>query len=292
MITVTGASGHLGRLAVAELLDRGVPAEQLVAVVRTPEKVADLAAKGVQVRIGDYDDPATLGPALAGTRTLLFISGSEVGKRVEQHRNLVDAARAVGVELIAYTSILKADTSSVPLAAEHLATEQLIRDSGLPFVLLRNGWYLENYTESVLPQALATGAVIGSAGDGRVAAATRADFAAAAGAVLTDPGAGAPGSVYELGGDQPFTLAELAAEITAVSGRQVGYQDLPADVYAKALADAGVPEAFAGVLAASDLGIARGDLTTDSGDLSRLIGRATTSLAAALRAAHAALPSS
>jgi NAD(P)H dehydrogenase (quinone) len=142
MITVTGASGHLGRLAVADLLDRGVPAEQLVAVVRTPEKAADLAAKGVQVRIGDYDDPATLGPALAGTRKLLFISGSEVGKRVEQHRNLVDAARAAGVELIAYTSILKADTSSVPLAAEHLATEQLIRDSGLPFVLLRNGWYL------------------------------------------------------------------------------------------------------------------------------------------------------
>ncbi|WP_326550083.1 SDR family oxidoreductase [Micromonospora sp. NBC_01813] len=292
MITVTGATGHLGRLVVADLLDRGVPAEQIVAVVRTPDKAADLAAQGVQVRTGDYDRPETLGAALAGTRKLLLVSGSEVGKRVPQHRNVIDAAQAAGVDLIVYTSLLKADTTSVPLAAEHLPTEELIRASGLPFVLLRNGWYLENYTEMGLAQALASGAVIGSAGDGRVAAATRADFAAAAAAVLTDPAAGKPGSVYELGGDQPFTLTELAAEITAVSGRQVGYQDLPADVYAKALTDAGVPELFAQVLAASDVGISRGELTTDSGDLSRLIGRPTTSLGTALRTAIAALPAS
>ncbi|MFY1652747.1 SDR family oxidoreductase [Solwaraspora sp. WMMB762] len=297
MITVTGAAGQLGRLVVDELLDGGLPPAQIVAVVRNPQKAGDLAARGVQVRHGDYDQPQTLGPALAGTRKLLLISGSEVGRRIDQHRNAVAAAKAAGVDLIAYTSILNADTSSVPLAAEHLATEQLIRDSGLPFVLLRNGWYLENYTGSVLPQALATGSVLGAAGSGRVAAATRADFAAAAVAVLTAPApagsadtAGTAGTVYELGGDEPFTLAELAAEISRHSGREVGYQDLPADVYAKALTDAGVPEAFASMLAASDVGISRGDLTTDSGDLARLIGRPTTSLGDAVRAALAGLP--
>ncbi|WJK41289.1 SDR family oxidoreductase [Solwaraspora sp. WMMA2056] len=289
MITVTGASGHLGRLVVTDLLDRGVPAGEIVAVVRDPAKAADLAARGVQVRVGDYDRPETLGPALAGTRRLLLVSGSEVGKRVPQHRNVIDAATSAGVELIVYTSILRADTSSVPLAAEHLATEELVRASGLPFVLLRNGWYLENYTEAALPQALATGSVFGSAGDGRVAAATRADFAAAAAAVLTDPAAADPaGVVYELGGDHPFTLAELAAEISQASGRPVDYQDLPEDVYAKALTDAGVPAEFAAVLAASDVGISQGDLTTDSGDLRRLIGRPTTTLASAVRAAVAA----
>ncbi|WFE26139.1 SDR family oxidoreductase [Solwaraspora sp. WMMD791] len=289
MITVTGAAGHLGRLVVADLLDRGVPAGEIVAVVRDPAKGADLTARGVQVRVGDYDRPETLGPALAGTRRLLLVSGSEVGKRVPQHRNVIDAATSAGVELIAYTSILRADTSSVPLATEHLATEELVRASGLPFVLLRNGWYLENYTETALPQALATGSVFGSAGDGRVAAATRADFAAAAATVLTDPaGAGPAGSVYELGGDHPFTLAELAAEISQASGRTVSYQDLPADVYAKALTDAGVPAELAAVLAACDVGIQQGDLTTDSGDLRRLIGRPTTTLASAVRAAVAA----
>ncbi|ROO62955.1 NAD(P)H dehydrogenase (quinone) [Micromonospora sp. Llam0] len=291
MITVTGAAGQLGRLVVDELLDGGLSPAQIVAVVRNPDKADDLAARGVQVRHGDYDQPQTLGPALAGTSKLLLISGSEVGRRIDQHRNAVAAATAAGVDLIAYTSILKADTSSVPLAAEHLATEQMIRDSGLPYVLLRNGWYLENYTGSVLPQALATGSVLGAAGSGRVAAATRADFAAAAAAVLTAPApAVATGTVYELGGDEPFTLAELAAEISRHSGREVGYQDLPADVYAKALTDAGVPEAFASMLAASDVGISRGDLTTDSGDLARLIGRPTTSLGEAVRATLAGLP--
>ncbi|MFV2087742.1 SDR family oxidoreductase [Micromonospora sp. LOL_021] len=291
MITVTGAAGQLGRLVVDELLDSGLPPAQIVAVVRNPEKAGDLAARGVQVRHGDYDQPQTLGPALAGARKLLLISGSEVGRRIDQHRNVVAAATSAGVDLIAYTSILKADTSSVPLAAEHLATEQMIRDSGLPFVLLRNGWYLENYTGSVLPQALATGSVLGAAGSGRVAAATRADFAAAAVAVLTAPApTDATGTVYELGGDGPFTLAELAAEISRHSGREIAYQDLPADVYTKALTDAGVPEAFAGMLAASDVGISRGDLTTDSGDLARLIGRPTTSLGDAVRAALVGLP--
>ncbi|WP_347403617.1 NAD(P)H-binding protein [Solwaraspora sp. WMMD406] len=173
MITVTAASGHLGRLVLTELLDRGVPPEQIVAAVRTPEKVDDLASRGIQVRFADYDQPQTLTSALADTSKLLFISGSEVGQRIEQHRNVVEAAQAAGVGLLAYTSILKGDTSSVPLAVEHLATERLIRASGLPFVLLRNGWYVENYTEAALGPAVDSGTILGAAGTGRVAAATR-----------------------------------------------------------------------------------------------------------------------
>lgn len=282
MITVTGATGHLGRLVVETLLDRGVPADQIVAAVRTPAKAADLAARGVQVRAADYTEPETLAAAFAGTDKLLLVSSSEVGRRLPQHENVVRAAVAAGVSLIAYTSILHADTTGLALAGEHKATEAVIRDSGLPYVFLRNGWYVENYTENLGP-ALQFGAIPGSAGDGRISAATRADFAAAAAAVLT--GEGHAGKAYELGGDTPFTMAELAAEVSARSGKPVGYQDLPAEEYVKVLVGAGVPETFARLLADSDLGIARGELFTDSGHLSQLIGRPATPLVDAVAAA-------
>ncbi len=281
-ITVTGATGHLGRLVVAGLLDRGVPAEQVVAVVRSPEKAADLAERGVQVRHGDYDQPDTLPSALAGTDRLVFISASEVGRRIAQHRAVVEAAVATGVSFVAYTSILKCDTTSIPLAGEHQATEELIVASGLPYSLLRNSWYTENYTGN-LAGALASGAILGSAGEGRVAAATRADYAAAAVAVAT--GEGHENTVYELGGDHAFTLAELAAEVTRLSGTQVVYRDLPPDEYAAALVSFGLDEGYAAALAASDVGLSKGELDTDSGDLSRLIGRPTTALADAIAAA-------
>ncbi len=282
MITVTGATGHLGRLVIEELLERGVPAGDVVAAVRGPEKAADLAARGVQVREADYTRPETLATALAGTDKLLLISSNEVGQRAAQHRNIVDAAVAAGVGLIAYTGILNADTTGLALATEHKATESIIRDSGLPFVFLRNGWYIENYTDNLAP-ALEHGVLLGAAGDGRIAGATRADFAAAAAAVLL--GAGQAGAVYELGGDEPFTMTELAAEVSRQSGRTVVYQNLPAQEYTKALVDVGVPEAFASLLADSDLGIGRGELTTDSGDLRRLLCRPTTSLADAVAVA-------
>ncbi len=285
MIAVTGATGHLGRLVLENLLERGMEPARIAALVRSPEKAEGLAALGVQVRRGDYSQPETLGPALQGVERLLLVSSSEVGRRAEQHRNVVGAARAAGVKLLAYTSILKADTSAMQLAAEHRATEEAIRASGLPFVFLRNGWYLENYTGN-LASALEHGALLGSAGEGRVSAATRADFAAAAAAVLTGPGH--ENRAYELGGDQAFTLAELAGIVAEVSGRPVEYRDLPEEAYAGVLAGFGVPEAFARVLADSDRGIARGELFTDSGDLARLIGRPTTppweAVAAALRA--------
>lgn len=282
MITVTGASGHLGRLVIEDLLRRGVEPGVIRAVVRTPGKVADLAARGVEVRQGDYDQPDSLLPAFEGTRRLVLVSSSEIGQRVTQHRNAIEAAAKVGTELIAYTSILKADTSGMILAGEHLPTENLIRESGIPFTLLRNGWYLENYTENLAP-ALEFGTILGSAGTGLIAAAARADYAAAAAAAVT--GSGHENRVYELGADQPFTMAQLAEAVSARAGRTVTYTDLPAQEYVKALVGAGVPEAFAGVLADSDLGIVRGELVTTSTDLRELIGRPTTTLDEAVAAA-------
>jgi NAD(P)H dehydrogenase (quinone) len=283
-IVVTGATGQLGQHVIEALLERGVPAGGIVAAGRSVGKLADYAARGVKVQAMDYADAESVAAALKGATRVLLISGSEVGQRVEQHRTVIEAARAEGVELLAYTSIANADTTGMLLAGEHKATEALLRESGVPFVLLRNGWYLENYTEQ-LPGTLAQGAVAGSAGDGKVSGAARVDYAHAAAAVLVAEGQA--GKVYELGGDEAFSMADLAAEISAATGKAITYKDLPATDYAGLLTSVGVPAAFAEVLADSDLGIARGDLLVSTGDLRRLIGRPTTSLAQAVRSAAA-----
>jgi NAD(P)H dehydrogenase (quinone) len=281
MIVVTGATGKLGRLVVEGLLQK-VPAQHVAVAVRSPEKAADLAARGVQVRRADYGKPETLQAAFAGAEKVLLVSSSEVGQRLAQHQSVVSAVKSAGARLLAYTSVLRADTSRLALAAEHKATEEVVRASGLPFTFLRNGWYLENYTEHLGP-ALALGAIVGSAGAGRVAAATRADYAAAAVAVLT--GAGHESKIYELAGDRPFTMTELAAEVSRHAGKDVVYEDLPPEQYKAVLTGAGVPAPFADLLVDSDLGIARGELDNSSGDLRRLIGRPTTPLAQAVAAA-------
>jgi len=277
MISVTAASGHLGRLVVTGLLDVGVPAGEVVAVVRTPEKVADLAARGVQVRQADYTDAAALERALQGTDRLLLVSGSEVGQRVAQHTNVLQAARAASVELLVYTSATKADDTPLPLAPEHIATERLIADSGIPAVVLRNNWYLENYDQQIT-QAARTGTLTGSSGSGRIAAATRADYAAAAVAVLTADSP-TPG-VLELGGDDAFTLADLAAAVATAAGREVTYTDLTPAEHVRALEEAGLPEGTAQFVVALDQAIAQGALDTGSTDLSQLTGRPTTTLPA------------
>ncbi|WNG51640.1 SDR family oxidoreductase [Archangium minus] len=281
MILVTGATGKLGRLVIEELLKK-VPASQVIAAVRNPEKAAGLAALGVQVRKADYSHPETLGEAFNGAEKVLLISSSEVGQRASQHKAVVEAAKKAGVRLLAYTSILHADRSRMALAAEHKATEELIRASGLPYVFLRNGWYTENYTENLGP-ALAHGALVGCAGEGRIAAATRADYAAAAVAVLT--GSGHENKVYELAGDKAFTMAELAAEVSRKAGRTIAYNNLAPEQYRGVLEGAGVPRPFAAVLADSDVGASRGELNESSGDLRRLIGRPTTPLADAVAVA-------
>lgn len=280
MIVVTGASGQLGRLVVEGLL-AVVPAQDIVAAVRTPSRVQDLADRGVQVRQADYDRPETLAGAFAGADRLLMISSSEVGQRARQHATVIAAAKAAGVRLLAYTSLLHADTSPMSLANEHRQTEAMLKDSGVPHVLLRNGWYTENYVASVAA-ALAHGALAGSAGDGRIASAARADYAAAAVAVLTREDQA--GRVYELAGDQAYTLTEFAAEIARLSGKPVGYHDLPQAEYAALLVNAGLPEPLATLLAESDVGASRGGLFDESRQLSRLIGRPTTPFSDSIRA--------
>jgi NAD(P)H dehydrogenase (quinone) len=278
---ITGASGPFGRRAVETLLQRGVPAAEIVAVVRMPAKVADLAARGVEVRLGDYSQPQTLPAALSGVRRLLFVSGSEAGQRIPQHTAVVEAATAAGVERLVYTSILHADTSANPLAGEHKATEEAIDASGLPYTILRDSWYTENYTGQ-LAQYLQTGQILGAVGNGKVSGAPRADYADAAAAALVDEAGG--NNVYELGGPA-FGFDELAAAVTDVTGTKVVYRDLPAAEYVTALQEAGLDAGTAGFVAALDESIARGELATDSEDLARLLGRPVTPLREAIRAA-------
>ena len=279
-VVVTGATGHLGRLTVEALLRRGVPASDIVATGRDVTGIKDLADRGVVVRRADFTDPDSLTTAFAGAEKLLLISASvPVDERVANHRRAIDAALAAGVSLVAYTSTLQADTAATIIGATHRATEEYLRERRVPSVVLRNGWYLENYTGQ-LPLILHNGAVIGAAGQGQVSAASRADYAEAAAVALTTEGHA--GAVYELGGDEAFTLAELAAAISAAAGKQVTYTDLPAETLTQVLGGAGLPAELAEVLADADLGLSRGELFTGSGDLGRLIGRPTTPLADAV----------
>lgn len=283
-IVVTGATGRLGRLVVERLLETGVPAAGIAAVVRDKEKAADLAARGVELRLADYDDPATLnGVFRAGDRVLL-VSGNEVGRRVPQHTAVIAAARAAGVAQLAYTGVLGGPEADFELAEEHKATERAILDSGLPHTFLRNGWYTENYTEQLGP-VLEHGAVVASAGEGRIASAPRADYAAAAAAVLT--GDGHLGRAYELSGDTAWSLAEYAAEVAKHSGKDIAHRNVPAETHLEILTGAGVPAPFAAILVDVDRAIERGLLARGDGDLARLIGRPTTPLAETVAAALA-----
>lgn len=289
MIVITGANGQLGRLVIDRLLVLGVEPGRIVAAVRTPSKAADLAARGIVVREGDYTRPATLAAAFADAERVLLISSNELGDRVPQHRAVIEAAKAAGVRQFAYTGILHADRSTLGLAGEHRETEALIHASGLTHVLLRNGWYVENYL-AALPQALAHGAFLGAAREGRISWAARADYADAAAAVLSQP-IGAS-RIHELAGDRAYTLAELAAEVARQSGKPVVYKDLPRADFQRFLLEAGLPAPLAELLADSDEQAAQGALRDDSGELARLIGRPTTTLEASVRAALAAAPAS
>ncbi|GAB3236846.1 SDR family oxidoreductase [Glycomyces halotolerans] len=282
MFAVTGATGNLGRLVIEHLLERQVEPQRIVGLARNVDQAGDLADRGIDIRQFDYDRPETLEPALAGVERLLLISGNEIGKRLDQHRNVVDAAERTEVGLLLYTSILHADTSQIALADEHIATEHRIADSGLRHLILRNGWYLENYTGNI-DQVVESGTLYGAAGKGRVAAASRNDYAEAAAVLLTeDHGID---KVFELCGDEPFTYAELAAVIGEVAGTDVVYQNMDPDAYRHALVEAGLPLEAATAIADADEGIARGDLDSNSTDLTDLIGRPTMRLVDAVRGA-------
>ncbi len=279
-IGITGATGQLGRLVVAALKQR-TDSGQLVALVRSPEKASDL---GIEARAFDYTKPETLAEGLKGIDHLLLISGSEVGQRKAQHRNIIEAALKAGVKWIVYTSLLHADTSSLSLAGEHIETEELLKESGIPYTILRNGWYTENYTGAI-PGAVASGMLAGAAGDGKISSATREDFAEAAAVVLT--GKDHIGKIYELAGDEAYTLTDLAAEISKQTGKSIPYHNLPEAEYAGVLSSFGIPEHFAQILAGFDTGASKGDLFDDSRVLSQLIGRPTTSLPDAVKKALA-----
>lgn len=281
MIAITAATGQLGQIVI-EQLSALVPVDRIVAVARKPAKITALFDRGISVRAGDYDNLSALTSAFTGVDTLLLISSSEIGRRVAQHKNAIDAARRAGVKRILYTSLLHADTSPLSLAAEHLATETALKASGLEFIILRNGWYTENHTASISP-ALTNGAFIGSAGQGRISAATRADYAAAAVAALT--GRAQTGMTYELAGDKAFTLSDLAAEISLQSGRTIPYQDLTVADYAAIMKGAGLPPEFAEAIAQWDFDASNGALFDEGRQLSALIGRPTTPLAEAVRLA-------
>ncbi len=281
MILVTGASGQLGRLVINFLLEKTV-ARQIIAAVRNPDSVKDLAEKGVQVRQADYNQPDTLHAALEGVEKVLLISSSEVGQRRIQHKNVIDAAKTAGVSLIAYTNILNATTSPLLLAEEHVATEALLAESGIPHVLLRNSWYSENYTIS-LPVVLENGVVLGCAVDAKLSTAARADYAEAAAVVLTTDNQA--GKVYELAGDTAFTLSEYAAAISEASGKTVVYQDMPESDYTNALIGECLPQGFAAILTDTKVGASKGGLYSDSKDLSTLIGRPTTPILESIKAA-------
>jgi NAD(P)H dehydrogenase (quinone) len=282
MIVVTGATGQLGRLVVKSLLKK-VPANQIVAAVRTPSKASDLAALGVQVREADYGKPATLAKAFAGATSLLLISSAWTPVQLDEHKAVIDAAKTAGVKLLAYTSVLRADASTLLVAPNHLASERYLAASGIPWVFLRHPSYIENYTTS-LGTALEHGAIVGSAGEGRNSAATRADLAEAAAVVLTTPGRAS--KIYELGADVAFTMAEFAAEVSKQSGTKVVYNNLPQQDYQAMLESVGLPPKFAHLIADSDTKAAsHNELYTPSRDLSGLIGHPTTTLAAAVAAA-------
>lgn len=278
MIAVTGATGQLGRLVIQALLAR-VPASNITALVRDPAKAEDLAELGVDVRQADYSQPQTLTAALEGVDKLLLISSNELGQRVAQHRAVIDAAKAAGVSLLAYTSVLHADVSRLGLAAEHRDSEQALIASGVPYVLLRNGWYSENYLASV-PSAVEHGALLGSAGDGRISSAARSDYAEAAAVVLSSEGHA--NRVYELAGDDSYSLGELAALISSKAGKPVVYQNLPQTEFEKILLSVGLPAPLAELLADSDAAAAQGALFDDGRQLSELLGRPTVPVAQSL----------
>lgn len=280
MIAITGATGLLGQHVIENLLQT-VPANQIVAFARDVKKGSSLSQKGVLVRQADYNDKASLITALQGVDKLLLISSSEVGKRTIQHRNVIEAAKSADVQFIAYTSILHADRSPLSLHVEHVETEKMLADSGISYTLLRNGWYTENYLASI-PAALEHGVFLGAAGDGKIASATRADYALAAARVISEEGH--IGKVYELAGDEAWTLEQLAKELTKQSGKQVIYNNLSQADFVAALKTAGLPDKLSNMLADSDIGASKGGLFDDSHTLSKLIGRRTTTLTESIKA--------
>jgi NAD(P)H dehydrogenase (quinone) len=277
---VTGASGQLGRKVLDALLER-VDASTIVALARDPARLSDYSAKGIEVRQADYDDPASLARGLEGVDRVLLISGNAVGQRERQHGNVIEAARKAGVEYIAYTSILNAADSKLALAPEHVATEKLLESGGLNYDLLRSGWYSENFVGG-LPQQVEAGVIYGASGDGRYSTATRGDIAAGAAAALVGSKGG---NVYEMAGDESWTMSEFAEEVSRRSGKPVTYVNQSEADYAKTLESAGLPPPVAAMLASTSALAGEGALENNDRQLSQLSGQPTTPIGEVIGAA-------
>lgn len=280
-LAVTGATGHFGGFVVEHLLRRGTPADQIVALVRRPEAAEGLVAKGVTVRTFDYNHPDELAPALAGVDSLLLVSGTEFGKRAQQHQAVIDAAKAAGVGRMVYTSAPGADTSINPVAPEHWATEQALAASGLAHVILRNNWYHENYLAD-LGTAAQTGEILTAAGDGRVASAAREELAEAAAVVLAGSQVN---QTLTLTGDVAWSFDELAEDFSTALGRPVRAHHVSATEKSEVLAQVGLDAGVVGFILGVDAAIAAGELAGATGDLSALLGRPTSPILETLRAA-------
>ena len=279
---LTGSTGALGGLVIQHLLALKVPAASIVALARSEAKAAGLKAKGLQVKIGDYGNKASLESAFNGVDRLLLVSGSEVGQRSAQHQAVIEAAKAVGVKLLIYTSISQADRSSNPLAPEHKATEAALKASGLPYVVLRDNWYTENYFDD-LRQAKISGVIAAAVGAGKVASASRSDYAEAAARVLVSQGH--EGKIYELTGAKAWDFQELAKTAAELLGRPVIFKNLSAVERHDGLVAVGLPEGVAAFVTSLDLAIEAGTLAAVSDDLERLLGRKPRSLKEGLKAA-------
>lgn len=272
-IAVTGATGHFGSIVIEQLLERGISASEIVAVVRSAEKAQPLVDRGIDVRVAEYEDQSALAEAFSGVDRLVFVSGSEVGQRSAQHKNVIEAAKVAGISLIAYTSILNIETSTLGLSPEHRDTEQMLAESGIDYVLLRNGWYWENYASS-LDAARATGKFFGAVGQGRVSGAARRDYAEAAAVVIASENQA--GKVYELAGAPALTYPELASAMAEVLKTPVEYVNLSVEDYQQALESAGMSAEYAGLFAGMEPAIGQGALLSESTDLQQLIGREST----------------
>lgn len=282
MILVTGATGQLGRLVIKSLIEKGVEPSNIIAAARNLDSAQDLSSLGISIRYADYTDPASLKEALEDVEKVLLISSNNVGHRVQEHQAVIQAAAEANVKQLAYTSILKASSTPIKLGAEHIATESDIKASGIPYTILRNGWYSENYL-AALPMALQHNAFIGSAGEGKVSSAARADYAEAAAVVLSTEGH--LRKTYELAGDNSYTLSDLAAETAKQAGKKLSYHNLPEKEFAKILLDSGLPEGLAYGLADADIGASNGFLESSSSELQYLLGRTTTPIGESIRQA-------
>ncbi|MGG1679883.1 SDR family oxidoreductase [Neobacillus sp. NRS-1170] len=275
---VTGATGKLGTKVVETLL-KTVPASHLAVSVRNPEKAAELQARGVEVRQGDFDRPETLDSAFAGIDRLLLISADGDNEtRIRQHTDAVAAAERAGVKFIAYTSLANASETTMFLAPPHVATEAAILKTGIPFSFLRNNWYLENEIPSI--QGVLAGAPwVTSAGSGKVGWALQQDYAEAAAAVLA--GDGHENTIYELSG-KPVSQEELVSALSTVLGKEIPVQQVDDATYADIMKGAGLPDFLIPFLVGIQKGIRDGALEIESNDFEKLLGRPAISINEAL----------